>query len=54
MKKYVVNANGNRTYEARTKASVMRVARTWRRLGYEPKVYAVDGDPVTCTQIDIL
>ena len=49
--KYVVNANG-RTYEARNKASVTRVARAWERLGYEPKMYAVDGDPVTCSKLD--
>lgn len=50
--KYVVYGKGNRAYEARNKASVTRVARAWERLGYEPKMYAVDGDPVTCTKLD--
>lgn len=52
-KKYEVNANGNRTFSASTLSAVRRVAKTWKRLGYDPRMYCVDGDPVTVTQLAI-
>ncbi len=53
MKKYEVNANGNRTFSAARKTSVMRVAKKWKQLGFAPRMYCVDGDPVTVTEIAI-
>jgi hypothetical protein len=42
---YEVNANGNRTFSAATKAAVMRVLKTWSRLGFAPQAYEItDGD----------
>jgi len=56
MKTYEVNADGDRHYASHWKASVMRVARVWKRLGYEPKAYLIDGSsdqPVTVTGLAI-
>jgi hypothetical protein len=41
---YEVNANGNRTYRG-SKAAVMRVWKTWTRLGFAPQAYEItDGE----------
>jgi hypothetical protein len=43
--KYEVNANGNRTFSGKSKAAVMRVWKTWARLGFAPQAYEIaDGE----------
>ena len=54
MKTYEVNAGGNRTFAARSKAAVMRVWKTWKRLGHEPQAYEIvdaPGGGVECHRI---
>jgi hypothetical protein len=55
-KTYEVNADGNRSFASGRKASVMSVAKAWRRQGHGPQVYAIGNDSdgrVTCDRIDI-
>ena len=45
MSKYEVNADGSRTFAAKSKAAVMRVWKTWTRLGFAPRAYEIaDGE----------
>jgi hypothetical protein len=44
MSKYTVNANSNRTFSG-SKAAIMRVWKTWARLGFAPQAYEItDGE----------
>jgi hypothetical protein len=45
MSTYEVNANGSRRFAAKSKAAVMRVWKTWTRLGFAPQAYQItDGE----------
>jgi len=53
MSTYEVNANGNRSFSAHSKAAVMRVWKTWARLGFAPQAYEITvGDAgIECRKI---